>query len=319
MASYTDLPLDNGMFYGYPAKYTCNVHTLRVNGFDFGLDSYPIWNESFREPLNLMILDWYDTYEIGFETERQFRDALRARMAMIMPKYNVMFKSRNLTTEPLTDHNEYVTHRQWGTLDTIDHDTDDKTSKTTEDNDFSHTKDATQNDVDKWTERKDSTDVWDEKWTDNFRTSGKYDTITRHSDTPQQNINHLGFGLDDTWINQWLTDGTIVNNTHSDESTETRNTHRNDVYGHDIVRDNTHDMTYHDDIGETRDVVTDYEHGIVNHRTIDTDTTNNYDDHMTGRHKPEQELAQMLYETAYDIEMLIIKDLGCLFMSLYDC
>lgn len=76
------------------AKYTLNVFTLIDNGFDFGLDHYPIFDENYREPLNKAILDYYYMYEIGFETPALFKHYLMTKMDLIMPKYNALYQAQ---------------------------------------------------------------------------------------------------------------------------------------------------------------------------------------------------------------------------------
>ena len=49
------------------AKYTITIKSLLDNNFDFGLQNYPIFNESYRNILNNNILNHYYENEIGFE------------------------------------------------------------------------------------------------------------------------------------------------------------------------------------------------------------------------------------------------------------
>ena len=55
------------------AKYTITIKTLIDNNFDFKMDSYPIFDENYRNTLNQNIL--YHNYEneIRFETASLFR------------------------------------------------------------------------------------------------------------------------------------------------------------------------------------------------------------------------------------------------------
>lgn len=76
-----------------PSKYTAVIHNLREQGFDFGLNDYPIFDESYREKLNKKILDHYDFYEIGQETPYLFKLFLNRTMNEIMPYYNELYKS----------------------------------------------------------------------------------------------------------------------------------------------------------------------------------------------------------------------------------
>ena len=257
-------------FYSVGAKYTIHVCDLLKNGFFEDHDSYksplsgyPIFNEAYRDPLNTMIINHYMMYEIGQETPMQFWFALDAKMREIMPRLNVLLRARDgLEYDPLQDHDYSIQHDETGTIDTQD------------DN----------------TENKSSTEVMDDDTTTHMQTDGTYNTITRDSDTPQQNINNLGYGQDDTWINQWLTHGQIVNNDHEDEAS-----------------------------GQgTDDRTTDYEHNITDNRTIDTDTTRNYLQRHFGRQTAGQILAAKLADLAYDVESQIIAALDPLFFGLYD-
>ncbi|MBR2017833.1 MAG: hypothetical protein IKA00_11195 [Prevotella sp.] len=260
----------NGGFYAVGAKYTIHVADLLKNGFFENhegyvhpLADYPIFNEAYRDPLNTMIIDHFMMWEIGQETEVQFYFALKSKMWEIMPKLNVLLKARDgLEYDPLKDHDFTITHAQAGTLDTQDDLTEGKTSQ----------------------------EVMDDDTTSHVTTDGTYNTITRDSDTPQQNINNLGYGVDDTWINQWLTHGQIINNDHEDETT-----------------------------GQgTDDRTTDYTHSVQDNRTIDTDTTLNYTQRHEGRREAGQTLALKLSALAFDIETQIIQALTPLFMGLYE-
>ncbi len=76
------------------AHYTTTIKTLLDNGFDLGLDDYPIWNESYRSVLNKKITDHYYMDEIGYETAELFKHFLNARMREIMPYYNDLYNTQ---------------------------------------------------------------------------------------------------------------------------------------------------------------------------------------------------------------------------------
>ena len=77
------------------AKYTVTILSLQKNNFDFGLTSYPIFDETYRETLNNNILNYYLESEIGVETAALFKRLLNDRMALIMPKYNKMYVAQD--------------------------------------------------------------------------------------------------------------------------------------------------------------------------------------------------------------------------------
>lgn len=86
------------------AKYTITIKTLIDNDFDFGLQDYPIFNESYREILNNNILNYYYENEIGFETPALFKRYLNNQMALIMGKYNPIYKAQEQLLENLLDN-----------------------------------------------------------------------------------------------------------------------------------------------------------------------------------------------------------------------
>lgn len=76
------------------AHYTITIKTLIDNNFDFGLQNYPIFDESYRSTLNSNILNYYFESEIGVETPALFKRLLNDRMALIMNKYNVLYQAQ---------------------------------------------------------------------------------------------------------------------------------------------------------------------------------------------------------------------------------
>lgn len=76
------------------SKYTTTIKKLIDNHFDFQLDSYPIFDEAYRDTLNQNILNHYYMNEIGFETASLFRFYLKQKMNEIMPYYNVLYEKQ---------------------------------------------------------------------------------------------------------------------------------------------------------------------------------------------------------------------------------
>lgn len=114
---------------------------LVENGFDLGLDQYPIFDEGYRQKLNDAIIDHYYTREIGMNAAN-FKAKLNIRMNEIMPVYNEMYIQQFKNLEP------YVTQDIWtvynsntksdGTSDT-DSKSKSDSSGTSEDNNISDT------------------------------------------------------------------------------------------------------------------------------------------------------------------------------------
>lgn len=78
------------------AKYTITIGTLIKNNFNFGLDSYPIFDDNYRNTLNTKILNHYYNNEIGFETPELFKFYLNNKLNEIMPYYNTLYENLKL-------------------------------------------------------------------------------------------------------------------------------------------------------------------------------------------------------------------------------
>ena len=76
------------------AHYTITIKSLIDNDFDFGLNDYSIFNETYRNTLNNNILNYYYNSEIGFETAELFKFYLNNVMKLIMPKYNILYQKQ---------------------------------------------------------------------------------------------------------------------------------------------------------------------------------------------------------------------------------
>lgn len=97
------------------AKYTITIKTLIDNNFDFGLKSYPIFDENYRDTLNNNILNHYYENEIGFETAPLFRFYLNQKLNEIMPYYNELYKvQKKLINENLLLNNVNLTEQLTG-------------------------------------------------------------------------------------------------------------------------------------------------------------------------------------------------------------
>lgn len=81
------------------SKYTITIKNLLDNGFDFGLQDYPIFDENYRNTLNHKILYHYFENEIGFETPALFKLYLNQKMDEIMPYYNVLYMKQPVLIE----------------------------------------------------------------------------------------------------------------------------------------------------------------------------------------------------------------------------
>ena len=77
--------------------------------FDF---SFPIFDESYREHLELMILRRYYTRELCVREVGRWKMFLEERLLEIMPKYNPMYKAMLLDFNPFYDTDYTDEHRK---------------------------------------------------------------------------------------------------------------------------------------------------------------------------------------------------------------
>lgn len=97
------------------AKYTITIKSLLDNNFDFKMDTYPIFDENYRETLNQNILYHYYENEIGFETAPLFRFYLNQKLNEIMPYYNELYKiQKKLIEDNLLLNNVNLTEELQG-------------------------------------------------------------------------------------------------------------------------------------------------------------------------------------------------------------
>lgn len=112
------------------AKYTITIKTLIDNNFDFKMDSYPIFDENYRNTLNQNILYHYYENEIGFETASLFRFYLNQKLNEIMPYYNELYKvQKKLIDENLLLNNVNLTETLHGSNTTETSSTSQSTNK----------------------------------------------------------------------------------------------------------------------------------------------------------------------------------------------
>lgn len=66
-----------------------------------GLDTYPIFDSTYRAGLNEKIIAHYNEQEIGHETISMFRYAMRRKMNEIMPLFNQHYEASQIAIDPL--------------------------------------------------------------------------------------------------------------------------------------------------------------------------------------------------------------------------
>lgn len=99
------------------AIFTVELGSLVENGFDLGLDKYPIFDEEYRAPLNAKIVEHFFFREIGQETPALFRRFLNRKMNEIMPFYNQLYKSALQDFDPFSNYDMRTEGSTSGTSD----------------------------------------------------------------------------------------------------------------------------------------------------------------------------------------------------------
>ena len=105
-----------------------------INGFGVEKkESYPIYDEKYRDVFNKKILDHYAYQEIGFETPFLFAHYLKVRLNEIMDKYNLLYKSELLKLDPLGNYNLKENFERENTGEANSNSTSDNTTNTSSD------------------------------------------------------------------------------------------------------------------------------------------------------------------------------------------
>ncbi len=110
------------------ATFTLLIQDLVNANWHPPLDNYPIFDPTYRQPLNAKIIRHYAMREIGWETVELFEYALETKMGEIMPLYNQLYLSSQLAFDPMKTMS--FTDVMTGSLNITGHGTEDTTSDT---------------------------------------------------------------------------------------------------------------------------------------------------------------------------------------------
>lgn len=91
------------------ASFTMTLAEIVQNQIDLGLRKYPIFDETYRRPLNKKFLHVFWTREINFETVNLFKFKLNTAFELVMPYYNQLYKSTLLEFNPLYNKDINIT------------------------------------------------------------------------------------------------------------------------------------------------------------------------------------------------------------------
>lgn len=329
------------------------IEKARQNIFNF---NYPIFDQSYKAPLEAKILKHYYTREIGFETVGLWKLKLDTKLNEIMPYYNQLYESTLIKFNPLYDVDLERTHNRKG--DTNKNEFGDNTNTETQNGSVNTT--GTQNDrgnqVTDTTSNTDSSHDGRATTTDNSNTVGTTESTNtrigetegtntgtvktandkkdKYADTPQGSISNLENDV-------YLTNARIV----EDENTVTnnlKNTNKDNIK--DTATGNTTSKTDADSLTTTNsddntkvtgntetvttfnsdtssDTITSNSRNGSSTSSINSTVTSleDYIEHVKGKQggKNYSEMLLDFRNTFLNIDMQVINELGDLFMNIW--
>lgn len=265
------------------AIFTAELRTLIENGFDIGLQEYPIFDSAYRAGLNKKIIDHYFLREIGAETAGLFKFYLNRKMNEIMPYFNQLYLSELLEFNPLYNVD---------TTETLDRDTTGNSvtaGQTTTEN----------TDTNKTTNDGTSESNGNSTGNSTTNTTGNADLKSVYSDTPQGLLS-----IGNIYNELYATNATLQDNAETGTSTTTSN-------GTTATNGATHAET----------VSNGSANGTANTSLNANNTgTEDYTRKVLGKSAGESysELLLKFRETFLNIDMQVIDALADCFMQLYE-
>ena len=274
-----------------------SVDEIINNSYDkiFDVQSIPFFDANHGALLLKKILLHYYTREIGYETVGLWQMKINQKLREIMPYYNQLYKSELLEYNPLKNVDNQHTHS--GNY------TDDNTVKYT---DEFHGGEHQLGDVDVMLRHKEATN--------NGKTETKKDAITTGNtwttfqDTPQG-------ALDGIRNENYLTNATHVEDTpayvdtHTEQVKDAEMEYNKGKKNDDDYKDNTHnDTTITTNNKRTYEKTNDHSNG--------TDSYTNKENGKIGT-ETYQEMVMKYRDTFLNIDMMVIRELGDLFMKVW--
>lgn len=273
--------------------------------FDF---DFPIFDENYRAVLERKIIMHYYTREIGFETVALWKLWLNKELNEIMPYFNKLYLSEQFEFNPLHDVDYYIDHAGVGTHKG-EKNTDGITRNSgTDTREIKNTGTDSRSINEQGTNTGTTTDQGNRSG--NSTTNEDKDMWDKYSDTPQGTVSNLDNST-------YLTNARNIteDNTEQTTSTETNSNTRTDnlahsknitdalAHGHNVEDSLEHGMNVKNDERETNDIK----------------TTDDFLRHVYGKMGTVSysDLILKYRETLLNIDMLIIQQLGDLFLNLW--
>lgn len=269
--------------------------------FDF---DYPIFDESYRIPLETKILKHYYTREISEETVGLWKLRLNDRMNMIMPYYNELYKSAAKEFNPFYDIDLSTTHAKSNTNNEENETSTNEISygARSENRDESGENDNVNNDTSV------NSSSFTNNGTDTVVSGETTERRDLYSDTPQGGLT----GLDDE---EYLTNARKINDVNNREvnGSNTQKGSENNI-NDSVSKTNTN---YTNNV-EGNTVYNDYKNGGIK-GVIDITSNEAFTEKIIGK-RGSASYSSLLLEfrkTFINIDAMVVEELNDLFFGLW--
>ena len=298
--------------------------------------NFPVFDESYRKPLEIKILKHFYTREIGFESVGLWKLKLDTKLNEVMPYFNQLYKSELLSFNPLYDVDYQTSH----TLNRNENTKKDNTGKTITDRNGRTTSDTNvdtsstttgsvntetnseTNDVSNSnSERNESVNGTS---TTTSETKGTTSNTEMYSETPQGSIENLEAGRYLTNAKKTLGSSTTINS-GTDTENRTATSSESSYETKDSATESTTETSSNDTTtGNTSTNFTSENSGNDTTNTSFNETNNitstdDYIQHIVGKTSGQtySKMLQEFRETFMNIDMLVIESLEPLFIQLW--
>lgn len=271
------------------AQITVELHKLlQLNDFELFDFPYNFDDVSFKAQLEQAVIDYYYSYEIGFETPMEFKRRFKNKWLIIIDYYNQLYNTTLLNYNPLTNYTLTEAMEQLATTNSKQ----DSTATTTANG----------------TTRHNGTDVTDQTTTNNSTRTDKMTSTTGGSSTATTNEKTSDYPQAGGQVGNYL-DGardstTVTGNDTTTANTGTQGTVTTATNDSTTVKDST--TTSDDSTGTIGNIITNGTQNTNYEKTIEGLTGTTY-----------QELIRQERQNILNIIPQVVAELKQLFILVY--
>lgn len=304
------------------AAFTMYLHEVcEFTDNHIGLDSYPIFDEDYRDGLNQKIIDHYWNREIGQETIEMFTFAMKRKMNEVMPYFNQLYESTRLEYDPLSTVKIRTivdgTANETGESNRVDNGTVAVSGQGTANSETTAEGTSENDGTSNTTDSRDTVTSSDTTTSRNSEVDSTHDESSRgvSSDYPQMMLSGstdyassgadaTGKSSDNSVTTESGTEG--VDGTEGVEGVSNTTTHdEGSTTNHSVTDETTTD---------TRDTISNDNSDVTDTR----DRVEHNDQSVSGYNQHTVDMIMRYRESLLNIDMLIIDVLADLFMLLWD-